>query len=768
MTGGHSAGGRVRYNGGPDRSWRQSAPVRVSSALINAWRTEADAAGTSEVDTDVTDGHDGPDLLPGISVVMPSYRGRAHIGRCLRSLAAQTLEPELFEIIVVLNGPDDGTREILDEFRQTYPAVTLRVIAVTVAGASRAWNAGIAAAAREYTTFVDDDDYVSPAFLQVLLANAGPRVVPIASIIDVFPDGKASADNYLNNALVPLAGRRVAAPDIRVATSSNAPKAVATNLIKDQFYPLDFLSGQDVVFWTTLVVRHQVDFFPCVPSDGAVYYRSMRHDSMSRQTMSFDFNVRQRLDVIAELDQLVSRSENRIRELVLDRIRAQAGFIAKYLDEHPQDHPRVVELLDRRPIFNFPYDRITGSRATGLAIAYAFPPYNDTSAVVMAKRVRVRGEIVDVIQNDMTRIRETDDSLRRISGPFVGRQAALKTPSYFADWGSMEKFSVEGLKTIARWEQAKGARYSWLYSRAQFAASHFLAAGYKAANPAASWIAEFSDPLSRDVQGQERGTKLTESAFVADLVSALTSRGLPVPASDNCFTWCEEIAYGLADKILFTNVNQLEYMLSYCSRPEFADIARTKAVIDPQPTLPDQFYMMVDHDYPLADQLVHLAYFGNFYATRGMDDILVAIAEADEWIRRHLRLHVFTSKPTELQLRAEQLGISDVIAVGSYVRYLEFLNLSTRFDCLIVNDAITAGSHTRNPYLPSKWSDYRGSGREIWGVVENGSPLSRQSLAYVSAVGDVAGAGAVLARLVRRKLGFAAYDEARSEQVAVG
>ena len=54
--------------------------------------------------------------------------------------------------------------------------------------------------------------------------------------------------------------------------------------------------------------------------------------------------------------------------------------------------------------------------------------------------------------------------------------------------------------------------------------------------------------------------------------------------------------------------------------------------------------------------------------------------------------------------------------VGPYVRYLEFLNLTTKFDCLIVNDAATGASHARNPYLPSKWADYRGAGTPVWGT----------------------------------------------------
>ncbi|MDI1460071.1 glycosyltransferase [Catellatospora sp. KI3] len=728
----------------PDRPWMDPA-VEIHPALLDQWQQ----AVLAEPETGSPSGEG---LRPGISVVMPSYRGEAHIGRALASLAAQTLDPALFEVIVVLNGPPDGTRAVLDRFRAEHPRVTLRVVQLAEAGASLAYNAGIAAASREYTAIIDDDDWVSPAYLKVLLDSAGPRLISMGTMIDVAPDGTRSTDNYINNVVAPHAGKRVRPLELRIGASSNAPKAVATNLIKDLTFPVGMASGMDVVFWATLVVRSNVEFYACPPEAGAAYYRSLRDESVSRQALTFDFSVRQRLDVIAELDRLLPQAFGESRELVQGRMRSQAYFIEAYLAEHPEDHGRVVEEVDRRAILNMPYWYMTRVTARGLVVAFAFAPYADTSAVVMAKRVRARGEIVDVIQNDMGRVREVDESLRVLAGPFVSRSTALQTPTHFAAWTSMEKFAVEGMKHIRRRERTHG-RYSWVYSRAQFAASHFLAAAHKLHNPKVTWIAEFSDPLLRDVQDQERGSKVLPSRFVNRLRAGLRERGLPVPPGDNCFRWCEEIAYALADQLVFTNVNQFEYMMSYCSDPKLVELVRSKAVISPQPTLGPEFYQMGQRSYPLDPELVHLAYFGNFYATRGLDDVLVAVQLAPEEIRSRLRVHVFTSKPEVLAGRAEELGIADNIVAGPYVRFLEFLNMTTKFDCLIVNDAVTEGSHALNPYLPSKWSDYKGSGTPVWGLIEEGSPLSHEVLGFVSPVGDVASAGEVLAQLVQKKAG---------------
>ncbi len=67
-------------------------------------------------------------MTPSISVVVPSYEEEARIGRCLASLADQTLPREEYEVIVVDGGSRDRTREIAVEyadlvFVQTSPKV---------------------------------------------------------------------------------------------------------------------------------------------------------------------------------------------------------------------------------------------------------------------------------------------------------------------------------------------------------------------------------------------------------------------------------------------------------------------------------------------------------------------------------------------------------------------------------------------------------------------------------------------------------------------
>ncbi len=61
--------------------------------------------------------------------------------------------------------------------------------------------------------------------------------------------------------------------------------------------------------------------------------------------------------------------------------------------------------------------------------------------------------------------------------------------------------------------------------------------------------------------------------------------------------------------------------------------------------------------------------------------------------------------------------------------------MTTKFDCLIVNDARKKGEI--NPYLPSKLSDYLGSETDIWVIYEEGSEMSKFDVKYKSIIGDI-------------------------------
>ncbi len=91
-----------------------------------------------------------------LSIIVPVYNVEKYLARCVDSLLAQTYEN--LEIILVDDGATDGSGAICDAYGAKDSRV--KVIHKANGGLSSARNAGLEAAAGEYITFVDSDDWI--------------------------------------------------------------------------------------------------------------------------------------------------------------------------------------------------------------------------------------------------------------------------------------------------------------------------------------------------------------------------------------------------------------------------------------------------------------------------------------------------------------------------------------------------------------------------------------------------------------------------------
>ena len=108
------------------------------------------------------DGSAGSDL----SVIVPVRDGAKSLGPLLRSLEAQTLARDRFEVIVVDNDSSDGTADVGLAHGAT-------VVHEPVANRSRARNRGASAAQTSLYAFTDADCLARPDWLEQLLRCAG-------------------------------------------------------------------------------------------------------------------------------------------------------------------------------------------------------------------------------------------------------------------------------------------------------------------------------------------------------------------------------------------------------------------------------------------------------------------------------------------------------------------------------------------------------------------------------------------------------------------
>ncbi|HKH91738.1 MAG TPA: glycosyltransferase family 2 protein, partial [Gemmatimonadaceae bacterium] len=100
--------------------------------------------------------------IPRVSVVIPTYRRRDALLRLLSGLARQRLPATDFEVIVVVDGSLDGSREAAEALSTPYE---LRVLWQENLGRSAARNAGLDAARGELVVMLDDDMEPAPDLL---------------------------------------------------------------------------------------------------------------------------------------------------------------------------------------------------------------------------------------------------------------------------------------------------------------------------------------------------------------------------------------------------------------------------------------------------------------------------------------------------------------------------------------------------------------------------------------------------------------------------
>jgi GT2 family glycosyltransferase len=105
---------------------------------------------------------------PLVSIVIPTYNGRALLAVCLPSLRAQSYPADRFEVIVVDDASSDGTAAYL---AAEFPEVRVAALAQN-SGFIAACNAGVAAAAErsEVLVLLNNDTEAEPGWLAALLA----------------------------------------------------------------------------------------------------------------------------------------------------------------------------------------------------------------------------------------------------------------------------------------------------------------------------------------------------------------------------------------------------------------------------------------------------------------------------------------------------------------------------------------------------------------------------------------------------------------------
>ena len=686
---------------------------------------------------------------PSVSVVVPLAADDEGLHDCLMSLAGQTLARSAFEVIVSSYGrsPDGSTPATAsDDWR-----AALRLRHLDVGGADRrsAVGAGIAAARGRHVTVVDADTWVTPTYLNGLLAAAQERVLPIA-LSAVAAGGPGAADEPdldlpVSLELRPHLGGRVAPRLVPRALDSFEGVLVPTELARSTLRSGPLLGPAG--FWIAVLGREARDFHVVGPDDGLRLRRVRPPVEPAPAEWS---EVEVLLDELAVIHACVDGAKGAgARAVARARADGIADLLNGYLHRHPRDHGRLRSTARERGLTMLSWPRVNAGLARDLAVLYCFTPYVDTNAIVNARTLYERGLVTDVVTQNLYHRLPRDFLSERIAVEVIDRCVPLDGPADAVKWSVIRDFTARVLTAVDDLEAAKGP-YRSLFSSAMQMPSHFAAAAVKLRRPDLHWTAEFLEPLRRNPDGVDRVSGVEEDWLFRELREGMATAGHgqhqgPLAA----FEWAELVPYALADELHFTSENQLEHMLAYCRDPSLIRRVRRLAEVR-QPSVPSpELYRLRTADYELETDVLNIGYFGAFYGRRGLDEVMAALRLLGPEERHRVRLHVFTKPYERMSIEVLRAGMADVVRVAPYIDYLAFLNLTTEFDVLLVNDLSTADLPTTNPYLPSKIFDYQGSGSSIWAIQEEGSALSTLPADFTSRLGDVDGALVQLRRMLQ-------------------
>lgn len=648
-------------------------------------------------------------LAHGISVIIPVHQGETFIEDLVDSLRKQSLETKYFEAIFIFNGEYEKSEALLNSFDIPFN----HKILYSEQGVGKARNTGINNAQFSYITFLDVDDTLSEDYLKHSLSEAEPYTILLNQLNEIVETRDDHGNNVINKELQRLKQYPNSYFDVGKNLSLNGAKVVPTNFLLNVQFNEELNNGEDVVLYSALIT----EFKPIVKinQNEARYYRYKGQGTLSRTKVTFQFNVLDRINVIDALQDLLKYEDDLdVRNLIIDRMRSQALFINKYLLENMDEYGKVTDLIKYKQDEFYPYQQVNKDLGRTLYISYCFPPFVDTSGVVMAKRINQGKQPVDVVFNDMTDVRAMDPSLEVIANPYIDARYMINTASSFSNANYIQSFVDKVKKRVELY------KYKRVYSRALWPGSHMAAFDFKQENSSLKWTAEFSDPILYDIKNKERKS----SYFTVKEVKRLKKK---VPKNfehylnTNLFNMCEVLPFIFADEIVFTNINQQSVMLERFN-DEFKEMVQKKSIISKHPSLDNYYYDINQHYVSLDKNEYNIGYFGNFYETRSAIDI-INIAKT---IKKHnikAKLYIFTNDTSKVRSQVITESVSEIVQVNTYLKYFEFLNVSKEFDCLILSDANTKEYMKKNPYLASKYSDYVSSGTNIWSLYEKGSVL---------------------------------------------
>lgn len=234
-----------------------------------------------------------------ISVIIPTYKPREYLWECLASLVKQTFPKKDFEVVLVLNGCTEPWRGEIENYIATKMCgMNINFIHTGKAGVSNARNVALSVARGKFVAFIDDDDYVSPSYLEELYQNSSLDTIGLCYPY-AFRDGDLQQLPYSITDIYNKLSKKGIQPYPRARKYFSGPcmKLIPMSFIQDRRFNVNFRNGEDSLFMFYISDKFGSVAFT---SESAVYYRRYRVNSAVTSKRSIKCRLYNKLNMFKE------------------------------------------------------------------------------------------------------------------------------------------------------------------------------------------------------------------------------------------------------------------------------------------------------------------------------------------------------------------------------------------------------------------------------------------------------------------------------------
>ena len=170
--------------------------------------------------------------LPLVSVLMVTYNQKHFIKEAIESILIQDYDN--FEMVISDDGSNDGTQEILREYKTKYPNKFILVLADKNQGITKNCNSGLSFCKGKYIAFLAGDDLMLSGKIrkQVEYMERHPECAICYHNLEVFDSDTGQILRYYNNEYnLPHQG------DVRVTIRYGTFNGATSNMVRMQKIP---------------------------------------------------------------------------------------------------------------------------------------------------------------------------------------------------------------------------------------------------------------------------------------------------------------------------------------------------------------------------------------------------------------------------------------------------------------------------------------------------------------------------------------------------